>query len=58
MPTPRIKEFLANLDIHSGPAKSERFFVQITPPMGLPTSFLYSLSLSYQCEVSEIPGVR
>lgn len=53
-----IQNFLSNLDSHGGPAKSERNFVQITPP-----TILSSLSgglerdLQYQCDSSELPGI-
>lgn len=57
MVLPSITSFLSNLDKHSGISKSERFYVQITPPQILN---IYSATndLQYQCEVSEIPGIR
>ena len=51
-----IQSFLSNLDSHSGPAKSERFYVQFAPPPILNANLMRDLQ--YQCEVSEIPGIR
>lgn len=60
MANPRIQNFISNLDSNKGPAKSERFYVQITPPTGIPA--LASVAnptwnLQFQCDISEIPGI-
>lgn len=49
-----IQDFLSNLDKHSGPAKSERFYVQITPPPGIDNP---SFDLQFQCDLAELPGI-
>lgn len=53
---PRINDFIANLDKHKGPAKSERFYVSIIPPQGLGLGNVYDLQ--YQCEETDIPGLE
>lgn len=59
MVTPNIKEFLSNLDKHSGPAKMERFYIQITPPILLNPSYITNLrDLSYQAESASLPSIQ
>lgn len=56
--TQSINTFKAQLEKHSGPAKSERFYVQFFPPTDL---IQYTAGLAtdliYQCEAAELPGI-
>jgi hypothetical protein len=57
--SPNIKEFLANIDRHSGPAKMERFYVQITPPATMINSYAsFMRDLTYQAESSSLPAIQ
>lgn len=56
MAVPQINNFIANLIKHNGPAKTDRFYVQITPPIGLVMQVTnITRDLIYQCEATELP---
>jgi hypothetical protein len=54
-----INQFKAHIEKHSGPAKSERFYVQFFPPTDL---IQYTAGLAtdlvYQCDSAELPGIN